>query len=37
MATSNISTSLRLLSLVPHGTSKSMRLIGVNDYPRMTP
>jgi hypothetical protein len=37
LATSNISISLCLLSPVPQDTSKSMRPIGVDDYPGMTP
>jgi hypothetical protein len=37
LATSNINISLRLLSLVPEDTSRSMHLIGVDDYPSMTP
>jgi hypothetical protein len=37
MATSNVSISLRLLSPVPQDTSRSMRPIGVDDYPGMIP
>jgi hypothetical protein len=37
LAITNVSTSLRLLSPIPQDTSKSMRSMGVEDYPGMTP
>jgi hypothetical protein len=37
LATSNVSTSLHLLSPDPQDTSRSMRPTGVDDYPGMIP